>query len=184
MLGLRWGYQVKINQLNFSYNSLEDRLLFRFNTSNNSEFRMWLTRAMCIQMVVRLRDAVKVTLQREQPGVAAVAMETVGEFRREAVLAKADFVQPFSAAADKFPMGPQPLLVTGIGMDTSGMVPVLTFHIALGKEVNLSLNHDLGVSIGKLLCDVVESLDWGIGLAKEIPLAETGNLSENKMMLH
>jgi hypothetical protein len=174
---------VKINQVNFSYSPFEDRLLFRFNTLNKNEFRMWLTRAMCIRFLAQLHQVAKVNLLREQPGLGFSAIETVGEFRRAAVLAKADFVQSFASGAEIFPLGLQPVLVTNIIMNFTGPVSVVTFQLAVGQEINLSLNHDLGVAIGKLLSDVLDGVDWGFGMAKELSAAGVGNLSE-KMMLH
>jgi len=174
---------VKINQVNFSYSPLEDRLLFRFNTLNKTEIRMWLTRAMSIKLLGQLHRLVKVDLLRERPGLGAIAMQTVGKFRREAVLEKADYVQPFSGGAEIFPLGLQPILVTDVVMDSSKPVSVVTFQLAIGQGVNLSLNHDLGVAIGKLMSDVVDGLNWGLGMVEELPMAGVGNLGE-KMMLH
>jgi hypothetical protein len=175
---------VEINQVNFSYSPLEDRLLFRFNTLNKTEFRMWLTRAMGIKMLGQLHRVVKINLWREQPGLAAIAMKTVEEFRREAVLSKADYVQSFSSDAEIFPLGSLPVLVTDIIMDSSEPISVVTFQLVVGQDVCLSLNHDLGISISKLLSDVMDGLDWGLGMSKELPMAGVGFVSEKKMMLH
>lgn len=174
---------AEINQVNFAYSPLEDRLLFRFNTLNKIELRMWLTRAMSIKLLGQLHQVVKVNLLREQPGLGAVAMESVVEFRREAALSRTDYVQPFSSGAEIFPLGAQPILVTDIVMDSSKPVSVVTFQLAIGQEVNLLLNHDMGVAISKLLSDVVDGLDWGLGMAKALPMAGVGNFGE-KMMLH
>jgi len=144
---------------------------------------MWLTRAMSIKLLGKLNQVSRVNLQREQPGLEGGAMETVEEFRREAALAKADYVQSFSSGAEIFPLGPQPILVTDIVMDSSKPVAVVTFQLAIGQSVNLSLNHDLGVAVSKLLSNVAEGLDWGLGIAKEVPMAEIGTSGE-KMMLH
>jgi hypothetical protein len=174
---------VKINQVNFSFVPLEDRLLFRFNTLNKTEFRMWLTRAMSIKLLNQLHQVVKVNLLREQPDLGMINLDTLGEFRREAVLAKADFVQSFSSGAEIFPLGSQPILVTDIIMDSSRPVSVVTFSLVTGREVMLSLNHDLGVAISKLLSDVTDGLDWALGMSKELPRTIVGGCGE-KMMLH
>ncbi len=144
---------------------------------------MWLTRAMSIKLLGQLHLIAKVNLQREQPGLGMAAMQTVVEFRREAVLAKADYVQTFSPNAEIFPLGAQPVLVTDIVVDSSRPVSVVTFQLAIGRGVNLSLNHDLGVAISKLLIDVMDGLDWGGGMTKELPMADVGSSGE-KMMLH
>lgn len=178
-----WRSFVKINQVNFSYNRLEDRLLFRFNTQDKTEFRMWLTRAVSIKLLENLRQLVKVSLLRETPGAMAADMEAIMEFRREAVMAKADYAQSFSAEAEMFPLGAQPQLVSDVVMDTSTPVPVVTFQLASGQAVSLSLNHDLGFAISKLLAKVAGGLDWGMGSMKELPLTSVSDVGE-KMMLH
>ena len=144
---------------------------------------MWLTRAMSIKLLSQLQRVLKVTLLREQPDRGTMDIDTIGEFKREAVLAKADFEQTFSSGAEIFPLGSQPILVADITMDSSKPVSVVTFHLATGREVNLTHNHDLGVAISKLLSDEMEGLDWGLGMTKELPRVSFGNLGE-KMMLH
>ena len=174
---------MKINQVNFSYNQLEDRLLFRFNTQDKTEFRMWLTRAMSLKLLDRLYQVAKTSLLRETPGLMAVDMDALMEFRREAVLSKADYAQSFSAEAESFPLGAQPLLVADVVVDTSKPVSVVTFQLSSGQAVSLSVNHDLGFAIGRLLSGVMNGLDWGAGMMKELPLASVADLGE-KMMLH
>jgi hypothetical protein len=92
-------------------------------------------------------------------------------------------VRAFSSEAEIFPLGSQPVLVTDIIMDSSKPVSVVTFQLSIGQGVCLSLNHDLGVAIGKLLSDVIDGLDWGLGMSKELPIGNIGNTGE-KMMLH
>lgn len=174
---------MKINQVNFSYSQLEDRLLFRFNTLDKTEFRMWLTRAMSVRLLGQLHQVVRIDLLRERPGLVALDMDAVVKFRREAALVKADYVQSFSSEAVIFPLGQQPILVTDVVMDSSKLVSVVTFQLAVGQGVSLSLNHDLGLAISKLLADVIDGLDWAVGMTKELPVMDTGNLGE-KMMLH
>ena len=174
---------MKVNQVNFSYSPLEDRLLFRFNTLNKSEFRMWLTRAMSIKLLGQLHQLLKANLMREQPGLGAIAMRAIGEFRREAILSQADYVQSFSSDVEIFPLGPQPVLVTDINLDFSKPIFVVTFQLATAQLVCMPIDHNFGAAISKLLSDVLDGLDWGTGMAKELPMADVGNLGE-KMMLH
>lgn len=174
---------MKIFQVNFSYSPVEDRLLLRLNTLDKTEFRMWLTRAISSKLLGQLHQIEKINLLRKQPGVVAVAMQTVEEFQREAVLSRADFVQSFSSGAEVFPLGEQPILVTDVVLDASKPVSVVTFQLAIGQGVNLSIDQDLGVAINKLLSDVVDGLDWGLGIGKELPVIDAGS-PDKKMMLH
>ena len=176
-------YSMKINQVNFSYSPLEDRLLFRFNTLNKTEFRMWLTRAMRIKLLGQLHRIVEFNLLRERQGLETVTMKTVGEFRREAALSRADYAQSFYSGAEAFPLGQQPILVTDVITDSSKPVSVVTFQLAIGQGLSLSLDHDLGVTISKLLSDVLDGLAWGVGMAKEMPMTNVGDPGK-KMLLH
>jgi hypothetical protein len=172
---------VKINQVNFTYSPLEDRLLFRLNTLNKVEFRMWLTRAMSFKLLGFLNQAVKQSIAREEPTLPPTTLDTVGEFRREAAIAKADYASAFSPEAQTFPLGPNAVLVAGIVVDSGKPAPVLIFKLAQGQEVNISLDHDLGAAVSKLLTTVLESLDWGS--APKAPAAPASEPGE-KTLLH
>lgn len=174
---------MKINQVNFSYSALEDRLLFRLNTLDKVEFRMWLTRIMSIRLLGLLREVAKAGLGVERPGVGQATLQTIEEFRREAALARADYEKSFSSEAETFPLGTQAVLVADIILDSSGTAPMVTFRLATGQEVNMSIDHDLGIAISKLLSNVMDGLDWRGAMTKELPIASVNNAGE-KMMLH
>jgi hypothetical protein len=151
---------LKINQINFSYVPLEDRLLFRFNTQDKTEFRMWMTRAKSLKMLSLLNQAVKLNLHPQDLGQPA--MQAVMEFRRDAVLAEADYKTAFAAEAVFFPLGEQPALMSDLTLDATAQVPTLTFQLAIGRNVSLTIDHDLGLAVGNLLLDVLSKADWGI----------------------
>lgn len=173
---------VKINQINFSYIPLEDRLLFRLNTLDKTEFRMWLTRAMSLKLLGLLKQAVKINLDHEQRDLGQPAIQAVADFRREAVLAEADYKTAFSSGEASFPLGTQPILVSDAVLDSPGAVPVLVFQLAVGRGVSVSIDHDLGLAISKLLSDVLGGLDWGVEVVQGSTIGGAGGSSE--MMVH
>jgi hypothetical protein len=154
---------VNISQINFSYVPLEDRLLFRINTTDKTECRMWLTRAMSMRLSGLLRQSIRINLHHLQPDLAQPAIQAVEDFRREAVLAKTDYKTAFASEGASFPLGQQPILVADIMLDSSTATPALTFQLATGQQIGLSIDHDLGMAVDKLLSDVLgKSTNWGI----------------------
>ena len=174
---------MKINQVNFTYSPAEDRLLFRINTQSKAEFRMWLTRAMTLKLSTLLQQAANTTMLREKPGLAHSAMQAMYEFRRDAALARTEHLKPFISGAGILPFGQQAVLVTDITVDTSVPVSTLSFRLASGQEIKLSLDGDLEAGIVKRLTDATDGVDWGLGTTKRLPVAGADAASE-KMMLH
>ncbi|MDO8812265.1 MAG: hypothetical protein Q7J38_09600 [Gallionella sp.] len=165
---------MKINQVNFTYVPLEDRLLFRFNTQDRVEFRMWLTRAKGFGLLDLLSQSVKLNLQQQpQHDLAQPVMQAVMEFQRDVVLAEADFKTAFSDKAASFPLGEQPILVSDVALDSSAADPLLNFRLVSGQVVGLSLNQEIGIAIGKLLSDALGRTDWG---ADAVPKMAVYNL--------
>lgn len=163
---------MKINQINFSYVVLEDRLLFRVNTTDKTECRMWLTRAMSIRLSELLNQTVKINLQQMQPDLAQPAIQAMEEFQREAVISRADYQTSFTSEGATFPLGEQPLLVAAIILDNSTAVPALAFQLVGGQRLNLAIDYKLGMAVGKLLADVLQrTSDWGLELAQNPPTA-------------
>ncbi len=160
---------------------MEDRLLFRLNTLDKTEFRMWLTRSKAIKLLELLEQAVKVNLQHQQRDLGRPALQAVMDFRRDAVLAEADYKTVLSEA-ESFPLGPQPILISDLNLETSGAAPVLGFQLAIGQSVNLSIDHDLGLAVSKLLTDVIGTTDWGLATGKIS--ASEGVAAAGAMVMH
>jgi len=174
---------MKINQINLNYSLSEDRLLFRLNTHDKTEFRMWLTRAMSIKLLGLLNQAVTINLGHERRDLAQPAIEAVAEFRREAVLAEADYKTDFVSAGAVYPLGEQPILVTDVTLDSARPAPELGFQLAVKQVVNLSLDYQLGLSISKLLSDVLSGVNWGIGVMQDSTSLEPDARHE-KLVVH
>jgi hypothetical protein len=156
-------------------------MLFRLNTLDKTEFRMWLTRAMSIKLLDFLSHAVKVNIHHQQRDLGQPAMQAVMDFRRDAVLANADYKTALSEA-DSFPLGVQPILISDLILDSSVTVPVLTFQLTVGRNVNLSIDHDLGLAVSKLLSNVLSGTDWGIEAGQRS--ATNGEGTSSAMVVH
>jgi len=131
-----------------------------------------MTRAKSLKMLSLLNQAVKVNLHQQQKNdLAQPAMQAMMEFRRDAVLAEADFKTAFVAEAVSFPLGEQPALMSDLALDASTATPMLIFQLTIGRNVNLSVDHDLGLAISNLLSEVLSKTDWGIDAAQGSAIA-------------
>lgn len=171
---------VKIHQINFAYLPVEDRLLFRFNTSYKAEFRLILTRAMSIRMLSQMESIVQINLEREYPAIVEDSRRAVGDFKREAAIEKSDYQTPYSPEAVTYPVGEQPLLVIGLTLGVAEGVPSMGFQLASNQTLSIALDHDLAQAINKLIRDNLANLDWGIGA----PGAEAVGGETHKGVVH
>ena len=92
-------------QINFEYNSIEDRLLLRISEKENQgggvEYRFWLTRRF-VNVFIKATDKF---IEDEVAGdiqVSPDAMEAMKKFQQEAALAKADFSTSYDADSENY----------------------------------------------------------------------------------
>ena len=105
---------MTIKQFNGTYLTQEDRILFRFNTHNQEEYRFWLTRRVSLFILAATTHLITKKLASEYSPDAAKA---INEFGKQAFLdAATDEKLPAQAyeAGLHFPLGFDPLLVVNV----------------------------------------------------------------------
>ena len=164
----------QLHQFNFLFQPEEDRVLLRFKTSDEAEFRLWLTRR-----VVKLLWSLLVKKLEENPQVQGVdnpsVKKTILSFQHQSAMAKTDLSQPY---ADKppapKPLGETPILVTRVkAVSPQPGQHALTFAPApgAGPELTITLPEAGLHSFCHLLMQVTEQAQWGLGLSLEDGLA-------------
>ncbi|MDZ7751340.1 MAG: hypothetical protein U5S82_06685 [Gammaproteobacteria bacterium] len=162
----------RLQQLQVTYAPEEDRILLRVNTTEREEFRFWLTR----RLVLRLLAGLTRSLAR-QPDVGAhpdpEARREVFRFRREQALAKADFKTTYREGAERFPLGEQPVLVTGVRLRRQAEGRwLLVLQPAGGQNTEIVLKEDMVYSLHSLLLKTAEGAGWGKAQAPQAPAGE------------
>lgn len=163
-----------LNQINITFNPVEDRLLLRVcaagpESKNPAEFRMWLTRRF-----VRLLWAVfEKALDDELEKIPQFTPDNKGVIRRlqqEADLSQADFSTPYKTPESlATPLGEAPLLLSKIRLSkNSRNQPVLCLNTEQDKGINLTLNTQLVNSLMKLLAQTTDAAQWDLGLMSKI----------------
>ena len=77
---------MSIKQLNASYLVNEDRILFRFNTTEQAEYRLWFTRRVTLFILVATSHLLTKKLEKTHSTDAAKALN---EFSKQSILEQA-----------------------------------------------------------------------------------------------
>ena len=130
---------MSIKQFNGNYLPGEDRLMFRFNTQDNSEYRLWLSRRVTLFILAATEHLVE---QRLSQTHSAPAAKAIAQFAQDTAKSQADFTVQYQVAMH-FPLGPDPVLVTDLKctvLQVDGTdAMALDFTIANGRNLNITL---------------------------------------------
>lgn len=98
---------MSLSQLNASYDTREDRIVLRVNTTAAEEYRLSLTRRITLQLVAFAQQQLVDQLTRNHGPQAAQA---IADFRQTAAQQQTNFNVAFKEA-QRYPLGLEPRLV-------------------------------------------------------------------------
>jgi hypothetical protein len=105
---------MSIKQFNGAYLLSEDRILFRFNTQNQEEYRLWFTRRVTLFILAASAHLLAKKLEQKHSPDAAKALNA---FEKETILESAQASETQSQAYEAglhFPLGFDPILVMDV----------------------------------------------------------------------
>jgi hypothetical protein len=157
---------MTIKQFNASYLANDDRLLFRFNTSEDSEFRFWFTRRVTLFILAATSHLLVKALEQSHAPEAAKA---IAEFSKEAVKQdreQRETVKPETyEPAGTYPLGADPLLVMDVkcSFEKQGEEDLLSLDLVLpgGANINLKMAGPTLQAMCLLLNQLREHAAWG-----------------------
>lgn len=168
---------MSIRQLNASYVPEEDRVMLRFTTDTQEEYRLWLTRAVVGTLLEQTQALAVQAL--EQQGNVHQAKE-VAQFKQQALQQSATYTQ-FEGAA-RFPLGAEPVLVRTVQAQFRENSSVLVLALARGQNLTLTLSEDLVGKLQLLLQKMSEAGRWALGSSEAVyssaPAQVAGKASE------
>ena len=152
--------------MNATYLVNDDRLLFRLNTLEDTEFRFWFTRRVTLFILAATSHLVLKSLEQTYSQEAAKA---IAEFEEEAVKTSKD--QKLSAKpeayepAGTYPLGADPLLVMDVkcSFEKQGEEELLSLDLVLpgGANINLKMAGPTLQAMCLLLNQLREHASWG-----------------------
>ena len=156
-----------LHQMTAEYNPAEDRILFRVNTIEKTEYRVWLTRRLVKQIwraAVQNFAAEPDVKQQARPQVKKAVLS----LQHQEAVQGADFSQKHEKPLKTAPETERPLLAVKaeLGRTEQGTIR-LSFHTFGGKAVNLNLNlnDDMLHAVCHILQQAANKAGWDLNLA-------------------
>jgi len=175
---------MPIKQFNGQWASDEDRLLFRFNTKDDREFRFWLTRNATKTIIESSPHLVTEILKKKFTPEAA---ETIQEFQQQAAIQTTQFNESY-ASGGNLVLGENPILVTGVAVKTENELMSIDLRLATRQTVNIKITVPVFQTMILLLNKLQEKAQWGIGLPvrteQESQPQDERTGAESKIIVH
>lgn len=187
---------MSIKQFNGTYFPQEDRLIFRFNTADDSEYRLWFTRRVTLFILAAANHLIQSKLEKQHtPDVA----KAISEFERESLKKN---VQEDSQAGQsssyepgsRYPLGADPLLVLDAKctqhreVGATGTSDALSIDLTLpgGGNLNLRLAGQTLTGMCLLLDQLRAKAGWGLvsGDVNELPEQNALSASQKSIQIH
>lgn len=175
---------MPIKQFNASYLVNEDRILFRFNTQDQAEYRLWFTRRVTLFILAATSHLLVKKLEKAHSRDAARA---ISEFEKQAI--KDTSIDQIKDAktfipGTHFPIGADSLLVMDVSCSLAKNVEQLAyiqnvddkqlddavsidFILPGGANLNLKLSESLLNGVCALLDQLRQSAGWGEAVLQE-----------------
>lgn len=152
---------ARIAQVNVTYQREEDRLLLKIRSTENEEFRLWLTRRFT-QLLLRAIE--KLLAGDPEPRQSAALERATREFEHDRITAAADRDTPYDESAESFPLGRDGVLGYGITVKP-GNPPTLVLFPREGTGVSLPAQKQLLHNLHHLLQQSSGAAEWKLETA-------------------
>ncbi len=150
---------MSISQFNAMYDNQQDRILFRFNTHKQEEYRFWLTRFMTMKLIQTIEGLNQKKIEtKHNPQIAQV----IQEFQADAVQKTTNLKETFQAEKN-FPLGPSPILITGFSVQAKGEAFAFSLQLDGDKKLGFHVLDKVTQSLIFLLKKTaVEKAQWNL----------------------
>jgi len=152
----------QLEQFSASYDGEQDRLLLRIRSSDDAEFRFWLTRRyLALLWPILMKMAEDFSARKTTDPLTRT---TLAELAHGQAVGNADFASQYKEGS-LFPLGEQPVLLARINLKPlHGNTQTLTLLPQQGQGINLDLDERLVHVLARLLQQAVTAADWGLKL--------------------
>jgi hypothetical protein len=159
-----------VKQFNASYDKQEDRIFFRFNTQEQTEFRFWLTLFITKNILSAIDQLITKSLEKTHNSQIA---QVIHEFQGEAIAKSTNLKAPYEGA-QTYPLGEAPILVTGFSIGEKDGTFSFAFNLLGGQSVNVQLATAATQSMALLLRKLgAANAHWSLGSDLHVPLSDT-----------
>lgn len=147
---------MTIRQFNGHYDLREDRIIFKFNTHQDSEYRLVLTRFIVEKILQSVARLIHNSLEKTHNAQIA---KVIQEFQDDGVEKSANLSQQY-LGAQNLPLGESPLLVTGMRLSYADSQFLISFQLANNKTLNTKLSKENTQTMRFLLKKLAQKANW------------------------
>jgi hypothetical protein len=147
---------MTIKQFNANWVSHEDRILLRFNTVQDQEYRLWLTRHTLKDLLENAQKLIQASIGKtHRPEVA----ELIESFQKQKIQNKIVSGVGFTESK-AYPLGEKPLLVTNINVLSDSKRIKVSFQLVSKQKIEAPMNIKALQSLVYLLEKSQETAGW------------------------
>ncbi|BBP47093.1 hypothetical protein THMIRHAS_24660 [Thiosulfatimonas sediminis] len=161
----------QINQIQATYQPLEDRILLKFKTLNDHVYLAWVTRRFCKLLLPSLHG-----LHPSTGDYLFDHDETAqNDQRKEQRQQQGDFLSDYEPPENpEFPLGEDPVLLAKIRFQDLHKPSLAAFMLEpnQGKGLVLPFHPDLTGPLLKILNQALDNADWNLGQDLSIPKSQ------------
>jgi hypothetical protein len=152
----------QLEQFSASYDAPQDRLLLRVRSSDDAEFRFWITRrylALLWPLLMKMADGFSA-----RKATDPATRSTLAELAHGEALSKADFGSAYRDGS-RYPLGEDPVLLGRVTVKPlQGNTQTLTLLPQEGQGINLDLDERLVHVLARLLQQAAIAAEWALSL--------------------
>ncbi len=152
----------QLEQFSASYDAAQDRLLLRIRSSDDAEFRFWITRrylALLWPLLMKMADDFSARKTSDP-----LTRNTLAELAHGEAVNKADFGSAYRDGST-YPLGEEPILLGRVTVKPlQGNTQTLTLLPQEGQGINLDLDEKLVHVLARLLQQAATTAEWGLTL--------------------
>ncbi len=158
----------QMHQMQFNYVPVEDRILFRINTTARQEFRFWMTRRYTAILWQAVTDYI-----RKQQGddvdpfanlTDSIAEASQAEIKHQEAIADADFQTAYQESS-YLPLGDEPKVLFSIGIRTNDQgQTMICLHPQGNEGIEMVINDQIAHSMCQLVIETNRKAKWDLDL--------------------
>ena len=152
----------QLEQFSASYDGEQDRLLLRIRSSDDAEFRLWITRRyLALLWPILMKMAEDFSARKTSD---PLTRNTLAELAHGQAVGNANFASEYKEGS-LFPLGEEPILLARINLKPlQGNTQTLTLLPQRGQGINLDLDEKLVHVLARLLQQAATAAEWGLKL--------------------
>ena len=152
----------QLEQFSASHDAAQDRLLLRIRSSDDAEYRFWITRrylALLWPVLMKMADEFSA-----RKATDPATRSTLAELAHGEAVNKADFGSAYRDGSI-YPLGEEPVLLGRVTVKPlQGATRTLTLLPQKGQGIKLELDERLVHVLARLLQQSAVAADWGLNL--------------------